>query len=103
LSFGLSNPIRVGKFEWDVEKASYNLAKHGVDFFDAAEAFLDPGRIIAIDEKHSQSEQRYFCIGKVRKQIITVRFTYRSGLIRIIGAGQWRKGRAMYEKESKKK
>lgn len=30
---------------------------------------------------------------------MTVRFTYRQNRIRIIGAGYWRKGRDVYEKE----
>lgn len=92
-----------GNFEWDLEKAKINLAKHGVDFFDTVEAFLDPDRIIAIDEAHSESEERYFCIGKVSSKIMTVRFTYRKNKIRIIGAGYWRKGRKFYEEENKKK
>ena len=29
-----------------------------------------------------------------------VRFTYRGETIRIIGAGYWRKGRRLYEKEN---
>jgi hypothetical protein len=32
---------------------------------------------------------------------LTVRFTYRSGVIRIIGAGYWRKGKKIYEAHSK--
>jgi hypothetical protein len=32
--------------------------------------------------------------------IITVRFTYRYGKIRIFGAGYWRKGKKEYEKKN---
>ena len=32
--------------------------------------------------------------------VMTVRFAYRSGVVRIIGAGYWRKGKAVYEKEN---
>jgi hypothetical protein len=32
--------------------------------------------------------------------ILTVRFTYRREVIRIIGAGYWRKGREIYEREN---
>jgi len=31
------------------------------------------------------------------KPCLTVRFTYRGSVIRIIGAGYWRKGRKIYE------
>jgi len=49
--------------------------------------FQDPRRKVFIDSKHSQSEERYFCIGKVAGRILTVRFVYRGEMIRIIGAG----------------
>jgi len=32
--------------------------------------------------------------------VLTVRFTYRDGIIRIIGAGYWRKGKTVYEQEN---
>lgn len=91
--------VRYGQFEWDLEKAKANLAKHGVDFFEAMSAFLDDNRVIATDEAHSEAEPRYFCIGKVGQRILTVRFTYRKGVVRIFGAGHWRKARTIYGKE----
>jgi uncharacterized protein len=54
-----------------------NIKKHGVSFFEAQQAFLDPSRIIAEDLEHSRFEKRYFCFGKVGKYIMTARFTYR--------------------------
>jgi len=56
--------------------------------------------IIIHDEKHSQEEERWFCIGKVDNQVLTVRFTYRDGTIRIFGAGEWRKWRRYYDQEN---
>ena len=56
--------------------------------------------IIAEDLNHSQKEKRYYCFGKVGNEIITVRFTYRGSVIRIIGAGYWRKGRKIYESQN---
>jgi len=88
-------------FEWDLRKDKLNQRKHGVPFAIAQLAFLDPKRIIAKDLKHSKREQRYFCIGRVGEGIMTVRFTYRANVIRIIGAGYWRKGKLVYEKENK--
>ena len=61
----------------------------------------DPHRVIAEDLAHSGGETRYFCFGEVDAGILTVRFTYRGGVIRIIGAGYWRKGKAIYEHENK--
>lgn len=89
-------------FIWDFEKELTNIYKHGVDFVTAAKAFKDPRRKIYIDSKHSKKEERFFCIGKVEDRILTVRFTYRHGKIRIIGAGYWRKGEQYYEKADKR-
>ena len=63
-------------------------------------AFADARRIIGNDLAHSALEQRFFCLGRLEKGVLTVRFTVRSGVIRIIGAGFWRKGKAIYERES---
>ncbi len=89
------------KFEWDVEKDVLNQAKHDISFAVAQYAFADPLRIIARDESHSQTEERFYCFGAVGGGILTVRFTYRAAFIRIIGAGYWRKGKAIYERENK--
>ena len=94
--------MRKAKFEWDTSKDKQNQDKHGVPFELAQYAFADPNRVIAEDLSHSQKEKRYYCFGKVGDGIITVRFTFREGTIRIIGAGYWRKGRKLYENENKK-
>ena len=88
-------------FEWDPAKDLGNQSKHGVSFFEAQFAFVDPDRVIAEDLSHSHSEKRYYCFGKVGDGILTVRFTYRAGVIRIYGAGYWRKGKQIYERENK--
>jgi uncharacterized DUF497 family protein len=93
--------IIFGVFEWDSEKEEKNLQKHGVNFEKAAMAFLDPKRLIIRDEKHSQKESRYFCLGKIGDDILTVRFMKTSSRIRIIGAGNWRKERKIYEEKNK--
>ena len=54
------------EFEWDAKKEKLNLIKHGVGFLEAQRAFLDPLRVIAVDEAHSKREQRLFCIGAQR-------------------------------------
>jgi len=84
-------------FEWDENKNQINIKKHGVSFEAAKQAFSDPNRLTLYDEGHSQTEARYFCIGKVSNGILTVRFVFRNSSIRIIGAGYWRKGRNLYE------
>jgi len=88
-------------FEWDEEKNSSNLKKHKIPFEIAQYAFADPKRVIAEDLNHSQKEKRFYCFGKIEDEIVTVRFTYRNKIIRIYGAGYWRKGKQIYEKENK--
>ncbi|MBI4037610.1 BrnT family toxin [Candidatus Curtissbacteria bacterium] len=87
----------VSNFEWDEAKSAKNQQKHGVDFETAQYAFIDKKRVIAKDTAHSEEEERYYCFGKVKGGVLTVRFTYRSNRIRIIGAGYWRRGKQIYE------
>jgi len=86
-------------FEWDESKNKENIEKHGIPFELAQYAFVDPKRIILEDLTHSIDEKRYYCIGKIEDGIITVRFTYRENVIRIFGAGFWRKGKNIYEEK----
>jgi uncharacterized DUF497 family protein len=88
------------RFEWDADKDAENQEKHGVPFSLAQYAFADPKRVIAEDLAHSKTEKRYFCFGEADGGILTVRFTYRGGVIRIFGAGYWRKGKAIYENQN---
>ena len=88
-------------FEWDKNKNDENIKKHGVDFSTAQYAFVDPKLIIAEDLEHSQKEKRFYCFGKTKEGILTVRFTYRKNIIRIIGAGYWRKGKKIYEEKNR--
>lgn len=88
-------------FEWDADKDDANQKKHGVAFAEAQLAFLDPNRVIAKDLTRSTArENRFYCFGRVGGGILTVRFTYRDRVIRIIGAGYWRKGKKIYETEN---
>ena len=89
------------RFEWDDEKDEQNSKKHGISFASAQYAFADVNRVIAKDVEHSHEEQRFFCFGKIGENILTVRFTYRGHVVRIFGAGYWRKGKSIYEKENK--
>jgi uncharacterized DUF497 family protein len=89
------------RFEWDPAKDLENQLKHGVAFIEAQYAFTDHQRVIAVDLNHSVEEKRYFCFGRVGGGILTVRFTYRRNVIRIFGAGYWRRGKTIYERENK--
>ncbi len=97
----MGKTVRWGQFEWDEEKSELNKKIHGLDLKEATEAFKDPDRTIAINEAHSQEEQRFYLMGLVQGRVATIRFTYRGNIVRLIGAGYWRKGRKIYEKEKK--
>jgi len=92
--------MATARFAWDPKKDRENREKHGISFAEAQYAFADPRRVIAEDLSHSGREQRYYCFGNVGGGILTVRFTYRGGMIRIFGAGYWRKGEAIYGREN---
>ncbi len=88
------------EFEWDDKKDIENQRKHNLSFNSAIAAFSDKLNIITKDEVHSIEEQRYLCYGKVNEEVATVRFTYRNGKIRIIGAAYWRKGKKIYVRKN---
>lgn len=88
-------------FEWDDEIDKENQAKDKVSFLLAQREFLDPFRVIAEDINHSTEEERFYCIGQVDASILTVRFTFGGQVIRIYGAGYWRKGKKIYEEQNK--
>ncbi|MDX2072875.1 MAG: BrnT family toxin [Alphaproteobacteria bacterium] len=89
------------KFEWDPKKEAVNIKKHDVSFEEAKHVFWDKNRIILRDKKHSEVEDRLFCYGKTERGILTVRFTMRENVIRIIGAAYWRGGRDIYEEKNR--
>ena len=93
--------MALARFEWDPDKDLENQQKHRVSFAEAQYAFADSNRVIAEDLEHSAKEKRYYCFGRVDQGVLTVRFTYRDRVIRIFGAGFWRKGKSIYERENK--
>jgi len=88
------------RFEWDEDKNTINQTRHGVAFGVAQYAFGDPNRVIVEDINHSSQENRFYCIGRIKNGIMTVRFTYRGNVARIFGAGYWRKGKKIYEEQN---
>jgi len=87
------------ELEFDAEKETSNVIKHGIDFSTVEEVFADPYRLIIPNSAHSTpKEKRFYAIGHDGRGILTVRFTMRGRTIRIIGAGYWRKQTSLYEK-----
>jgi uncharacterized DUF497 family protein len=85
LEFELLTPLG---FEWDEDKNEANLAKHGIDFDEASEVFYEP---LIVHRSNHNNEERWIAIGKSNDRIISVIFTRRNELIRIISARRARK------------
>ena len=73
-------------FEWDQAKADANLAKQGVSFEQAREAFDDPFAIEFIDDREDYGEDRLILFGMVKTQLLVVAYTARGDRVRIISA-----------------
>jgi len=75
------------EFEWDPDKGTVNLKKHGVSFHLASTVFGDPLAITFNDPDHSTGEHRLLTFGYSRlNQLLVVVHTERRGKIRIISA-----------------
>lgn len=64
------------KFEWDEDKNESNIAKHGLDFEDAAEIFNAP-MLIALDTRQNYGEDRWIAVGLIEYRDVVVVYTYR--------------------------
>ena len=61
------------RFEWDLDKAAVNLAKHGVSFEQASELFTSGVDFLEIfDETRSLVEERFWAIGRIRRGLVVV-------------------------------
>jgi uncharacterized DUF497 family protein len=75
------------RITWDPDKASANLIKHGVDFYNAATVFTDPLSTTFASEDHSERQARFLTIGEaVGGELLVVAHTEEGEIIRIISA-----------------
>jgi uncharacterized protein len=70
-------------FEWDEEKSNGNLIKHGISFDDASEVLYGP---FIVRRSTRNDEERWLAIGISHDRLMSVIFTRRNDLIRIISA-----------------
>ncbi len=74
-------------YEWDPNKATGNLRKHGVSFEEAATVFLDPLAVTYPDPDHSDEELREITVGhSARRRVVFHSHTQRVDRTRIISA-----------------
>ncbi len=64
---------------WDPNKAIINERRHdGIRFVDAATVLADPLAITVFDASHSDTEERWFTLGRTREgQLLAVSHTWR--------------------------
>lgn len=81
------------EFEWDPDKATANLAKHGVSFQLAATVFASATTLTVFDDAHSADEPRWFTLGLAANgTLLAVAHTHKEGdalqpsVIRVISA-----------------
>ncbi len=75
------------RFEWDLDKAASNLAKHGVSFEEASTVFGDRLATTVLDRDHSGDEERWLTTGlSDMNRVLIVWHTNRGEAVRIIGA-----------------
>jgi hypothetical protein len=73
------------EFEWDEAKNQENITKHGIDFTRAKEIFT--GRVLEeVDDRYDYGETRIIATGMASGQEITVVYTMRGNVSRIISA-----------------
>ncbi len=87
-------------FDWDKGNARKN-DKHGVTMVEAEQVFFNQPLLLLGDAKHSQSEARFYALGKCNNdRYLQITFTLRARgtLIRVISARDMnRKERSIYE------
>ena len=74
------------EFEWDENKNKSNIDKHSIDFNDAKDVFKDDNSIVLPDLRKDYGESRWKIIGKIYGSIISVIYTMRDKVTRIISA-----------------
>jgi uncharacterized DUF497 family protein len=89
------------KFEFDSEKNTRNKIKHGIDFVEAQELWLE--KRIEIEAKLGGGEIRYAVLGTIKRLHYTIIITYRGDSVRLISARRSSsKEIAIYEQAIKK-
>ena len=76
-------------FEYDNEKSTSNLEKHGIDFVVAQELWLDPD-LVEVQAK-SGDEPRFLVIARIANKHWSAVITHRGSTIRIISVRRSRK------------
>jgi uncharacterized protein len=70
--------------EWDEEKRTENLSKHGLDFADAPAVFQSP-QLTWLDTREDYGEDRWRSLGMLQGRVVVLVYTERaSDMVRIL-------------------
>ena len=87
-------------FQWDRGNIDKNLMKHDVENWECEQIFFNRPLLVFDDPKHSVSENRWAAFGKTdTDRLLTVVFTTRKDLIRIISARDMNKRERIFYNE----
>jgi uncharacterized DUF497 family protein len=70
-------------FTWDETKRQSNLAKHGIDFRDAA-AIFDGPLVTVEDTREGYGEPRYVALGVLKGVVVSLVYVEREEQVRLI-------------------
>jgi len=74
------------EFEWDDAKSNACFAERGFDFAYAVRVFLDPDRLVEVNNRFDYGELRYRVLGQIAGRIFVVVYTPRGEAFRVISA-----------------
>lgn len=84
-------------FQWDSGNSDKNWIKHNVSKNECEQIFFNEPLIVADDIRHSQTENRWYTLGKTDfERKLFVVFTIRENLIRVISARDMNKKERKY-------
>ena len=86
-------------FDWDENNLLKNWEQHHISYWECEEIFFNKPLIIKPDKEHSDTETRYYALGKTDSGLnMFVAFTMRNTLIRPISFREMtRKEKRIYE------
>ncbi|WP_428491506.1 BrnT family toxin [Rhodopila sp.] len=88
-------------FDWDAGNDRKSAQKHAVSQAEAEQMFFNDPLLLAVDERHGQTESRFHALGRTdddRRLHVTFTLRDRGRLIRVISARDMhRKERLHYE------
>jgi len=84
------------EFEFDPDKSASNKTKHGIDFVEAQELWLDADLSEAMSKANVVNEPRFLAVGRIDGKHWTAICTLRGEAIRIISVRRARKEEVDY-------